>query len=89
VVTDIRASILRAARSDGLVIEDGDVHVSANPASVHTTVKWSYRLVTYRGWCGSGERSAAPIYRPLNEPTRAIAKRTPPAMIPISAIFRM
>jgi hypothetical protein len=47
VVTDIRASILRAARSDGLAIEEGDVvYVSANPASVYTTVKWSYPLIT-------------------------------------------
>jgi hypothetical protein len=46
VVTDIRAFILRAARSDGLVIEEGDIDVSANPASVYTTVKWSYPLIT-------------------------------------------
>jgi hypothetical protein len=49
VVTDIRASILRAARSDGILIDDGDVYVSANPALVYTTVKWSYPLITYGG----------------------------------------
>jgi hypothetical protein len=49
VVTDIRASILRAARSDGIVMEEGDVQVSANPALVYTTVKWSYPLITYGG----------------------------------------
>lgn len=49
VVTDIHASILRAARSDGILIEEGDVQVSANPALVYTTVKWSYPLITYGG----------------------------------------
>jgi hypothetical protein len=49
VAADIRASILRASRKDGLDIENGSVEVSANRAVLSATVRWSHPLITYRG----------------------------------------
>ena len=47
VAADIRASIVRAARKEGLAIDNGNVEVSADRAMLSATVRWSYPLISY------------------------------------------
>ena len=48
-VEDIRASILLAARREGMPIEKRSIVASANSAGVSASVAWSYPVITYGG----------------------------------------
>ncbi|HEV8440502.1 MAG TPA: hypothetical protein VGT40_20625 [Methylomirabilota bacterium] len=48
-VADTRASILLAARRDGLTLPEGSVSVSANSTAVAATVRWPYTVISYGG----------------------------------------
>ena len=48
-IGDIRASILLAARREGMPIDARSIVVSANSTGVSASVGWSYPVVTYGG----------------------------------------
>jgi hypothetical protein len=47
--TQVRNTILFNARHDGLPVQEGDVHVSANSAGMSARVHLSYPVVRYQG----------------------------------------
>lgn len=46
---DVRAAIVRAARRDGLPIDERKLRLSPTPTSIRVEVKWAYPVVTYDG----------------------------------------
>jgi hypothetical protein len=54
---DVRRSVLRAARADGLPVKDSDLSVSVSSSGVVVTVRWSEPLINY----GGHELLAVPI----------------------------